>query len=102
MMEKKSGLTTKALAAVAKFINDNPRLTLGLLAGGVVTAYGANKITGMAKNIHPLDQMIKERQKLSLLNQQNQMMASLLKSNIDIRNSVAPKPASNKIYPPLS
>jgi hypothetical protein len=101
-MEKKSGLTTKSLVAVAKFINDNPKLTLGLLTGGIVTAYGANKIVDLSQKLHPLDQIIKERQKLSIMNQQNQMMASLLKSNIDIRNSVAPKPASNKIYPPLS
>ena len=102
MIEKKSNITSTTLKSVAKFINDNPRLTLGLLAGGALVSYGANKINEIAKNIHPLDQMIKERQKLSIMNQQKQIMASLLKSNMDIRNSVAPKPASNKIYPPLS
>lgn len=101
-MEKRSGITSTTLKSVAKFINDNPRLTLGLLTGGALAAYGANKITGIAQSVHPLDQMIKERQKLSILNQQKQIMESLLKSNLDIKKSVSEKPISNRIYPPLS
>ena len=102
MIEKKSDITTSALVAMAKFIKENPKLLLGLIAGSVAAAYGVNKIVDLSQKLHPLDQIIKERQKLSIFNQQKQIMESLLKSNIDIRNSMINKPVSNRIYPPLS
>jgi len=101
-MEKRSGIGSSTLKEMAKFINKNPRTSLGLLVGGAGALYTAGKINSIAKNIHPIHQIAREETKNKLLISQNQMMKALLESNIDIKKSLTKKPSSNKIKPSLS